>query len=126
MKNLKQHIYRPFAISVAIGTVSVFAALVISAAVVYMMQLPVEICGAFGVLSLAFGCLTAGYALGRKKQRRGLKQGFLCGVALFLLCLFGSLIFGSVSAAGFFGRLAVCVIFGAVGGVIGVNKQVYK
>ncbi|MBD5115311.1 MAG: TIGR04086 family membrane protein [Ruminococcaceae bacterium] len=122
MKNLKQHIYRPFAISVAIGAASVFAALLISAAVVYMMQLPVEICGVFGVISLAFGCMAAGYALGRKKQRQGLKQGFLCGIALFLLCVFGSLIFGSVSAAGFFGRLVACVISGAVGGVIGVNN----
>ncbi|MCM1054820.1 MAG: TIGR04086 family membrane protein [Bacteroides sp.] len=126
MKNLKQHIYRPFAVSAAVGAVSVLIAAAVCSAAVYAMQLPVEICGALGVLSLGFGCLAAGYTLGRKKQRHGIKQGVLCGSALFLLCVSASVIFGSVTAAGFFARLAVCIVFGAVGGVIGVNRQIYK
>lgn len=123
MKNLKQHIYRPFAVSLTVGAVSVLASLILSAAAVYVMQLPVEACGAFGVLSLSLGCLAAGYMLGRKKLRHGIKQGLLCGAALFLLCVILSAVFGSVTAAGFFGRLAVCAVSGAVGGVIGVNKR---
>lgn len=123
MKNLKQHIYRPFAVSLTVGAVSVLASLILSAAAVYVMQLPVEVCGAFGTLSLSLGCLAAGYVIGRKKLRRGIKQGFLCGTALFLLCVILSAVFGSVTAAGFLGRLAVCTVSGAVGGVIGVNRQ---
>lgn len=124
MKNLKQHIYRPFVISLSAGTAALAAALVLCAAAVYVLQLPVEICGSLGAFSLTLGCFTAAYVLGRQKQRRGIKQGFLCGAALFLLCLIGSLIFGELTVGGFFGRLLLCVLSGVIGGVVGVNRKV--
>lgn len=123
MKDLKTHIFQPFIISVVIGAFVSSAVLVLTSAAVYIMQLPVEICGTLALISLACGCFGGGCALGKRKRRRGLKQGFLCGSALFLLCLAGGLIFGSVSPAGAVGRLTVCIIAGAAGGVIGANRE---
>lgn len=123
MKNLKTHIYRPFAISLVLGVFSVFAVLSLGAAIIYALQLPVEVSGLFGVISLAAGCFAAGLLLGKMKRRQGLKQGFLCGTALFLLCFIASLVVGEISAGGFFGRLAICVGTGALGGVLGVNTS---
>lgn len=124
MKNLKQHIYRPFVISVAIGAAAALGAVLLCSAGVYVLQLPVEICRTLGSVSLTFGCFASAYVLGRLKQRHGIKQGVLCGSALFLLCLVGSIIFGEVTAAGFFGRLTLCTLAGAIGGVAGVNRRV--
>lgn len=121
MKNLKQHIYRPFGISVLIGMVSSVIALVLCSAAMYILQLPVETNGAFGAFSLTLGCFVGGLVLGRQKGRKGIKQGFLCGMALFLLCLCGGFIFGSVTVGGFFGRLGLCVCAGMIGGIVGVN-----
>ena len=124
MKNLKQHIYRPFAVSILIGAAVSAAAIFLCAAGVYVMQLPVEISGTLGAFALTLGCFASAYVLGRKKQRHGIKQGFLCGIALFLLCLIGSVVFGQVTMAGFFGRLTLCSAAGAIGGVAGVNRRV--
>ena len=124
MKNLKQHIYRPFVVSVTVGALVSLGALLLCAAAVYVLQLPVELCGALGAFSLTLGCFASAYVLGRQKQRRGIKQGFLCGAALFLICFIGSIVFGEVTAGGFFGRLLLCSAAGVVGGVIGVNRKV--
>ena len=124
MKNLKRHIYGPFAISVAVGAFVSLGALLLCAAAVYILQLPVEVCGTLGAFSLITGCFASAYVLGRQKQRRGIKQGFLCGAALFLICLLGSVIFGEVTAGGFFGRLLLCALAGVIGGVLGVNRKV--
>jgi len=124
MKNLKQHIYRPFAISVTIGIIASAITILLCSASIYVLQLPVEISKTLGALSMASGCFAAAYVLGRKKQRHGIKQGILCGAALFLLCLTGSMVFGEVTIGGFFGRLALCAATGITGGVVGVNRKV--
>ncbi len=121
MKNLKQHIYRPFCISVIIGMACSLTALVLCSAALYVLQLPVEISGIFAAFSLTAGCFVSGFVLGKQKRKHGLKQGILCGAALFLLCLSGGFIFGSITIGGFFGRLVLCLCAGMAGGVVGVN-----
>lgn len=124
MRSLNPHIYRPFAISVAVGAAACGAALLLTSLIMYVLGLPAEAGGAFGLLSLGAGCLTAGYVLGRKKRRSGIKQGILCGAALFLLCFIGSFFFGGATFFGFLTRLFVCLAAGVVGGVAGVNGKI--
>ena len=123
MKSLKEHPMLPFGTSVIIGAAAAAVVLLLGSAVIFVLQLPEDWGHIMGLLSLAVGCLTAGYLLGRKKKRSGIKQGALCGMALFLLCLIGGIILGSVTAGGFFGKLAVCLCAGIIGGVMGVNSR---
>ena len=122
MKSLKEHIMLPFGLAVTAGAFAAVVMLLFSSLVLFVLQLPEDWGYVMGMVSLAAGCLTAGCVLGRKKKRSGIKQGMLCGTALFLLCLIGGLLFGSVTAGGFFGKLAVCLIAGVTGGVLGVNS----
>lgn len=121
MRSLKEHIMQPFGTAVTVGAAAAVTVLLLTSLVMFVLQLPSEWGYVMGLVSLAAGCLTAGYVLGKKKKRSGIKQGLLCGGALFLLCLIGGFIFGSVSVGGFFGKLAVCLFAGIVGGVVGVN-----
>ena len=121
MKNLKQHIYRPFCISIVIGMSVSITALILCSAALYTIQFPVELSGILSAFSLTSGCFSAGFVLGKQKHRHGLKQGILCGSALFIICLIGGITFGSVTVGGFFGRLVLCLCSGMIGGVIGVN-----
>ena len=123
MRSLKEHIMMPFAVSVTVGAAAAVTVLLLTSLVMFILQLPADWGYVMGLVSLAAGCLTAGYVLGRKKRRSGIKQGLLCGMALFLLCFVGGLIFGSVTVGGFFGKLTVCVIAGVTGGVLGVNRN---
>ena len=123
MRSLKEHIMLPFGTAVTAGALAAIAVLLLTSLVLFILQLPADWGYIMGLLSLSVGCLTAGYVLGRKKRRSGIKQGLLCGTALFLLCLIGGLIFGSVTAGGFFAKLGVCLIAGVIGGVTGVNSR---
>ena len=113
----------PFAAAVTAGAFAAITVLLLSSLVLFILQLTADSGYVMGLLSLSAGCLTAGYVLGRKKRRGGIKQGMLCGTALFLLCLIGGVFFGSVTAGGFFAKLAVCLTAGIIGGVAGVNSR---
>ncbi len=63
----------------------------------------------------------------RLKRTKGLLQGFLCGLTLFLLTLLASVIFKKFT----FGDMTVikgiaCIFFGSLGGVIGINSKTTK
>ena len=123
MRTLKEHLLLPFGISVTVGAFAAVTVLLLTSAVMFVLQLPADWGYVMGLVSLAVGCLAAGYVLGRKKHKGGIKQGALCGMALFLLCLIGGFIFGSVTVGGFFAKLAVCLTAGVIGGVAGVNSK---
>ena len=123
MRSLKEHIMLPFGMAVTAGAFAAIAVLLLTSLVLFVLQLPADWGYIMGLLSLSVGCFAAGYVLGRKKRKGGIKQGVLCGTAMFLLCLIGGLIFGSVTVGGFFAKLAVCMIAGVIGGVMGVNSR---
>ena len=123
MRTLKEHIMQPFVAAVVIGAFAAVAVLLLTSLVMFILQLPSDWGYVMGLLSLSMGCLVSGYVLGRKKRRGGIKQGLLCGTAMFLLCLAGGIIFGTVTAGGFFAKLAVCEVAGAAGGIAGANSS---
>lgn len=123
MKSLKKHLLLPFGISVAAGAAVCAAAALLCSLLMSGIQLPVEWGGGLGLFSLSLGCLTAGYILGRKKRKEGIKQGFLCGAALLLISLALGIFFGEVSFWGFFGKFLICMAAGITGGVLGVNSK---
>lgn len=122
MRSLKEHIMLPFGLALTAGAFAAAAVLLLTSLVLFVLQLPADWGYIMGLLSLSVGCLVSGYVLGRKKRKSGIKQGLLCGCTMFLLCLAGGLIFGTVTAGGFFAKLAVCSVAGVAGGVIGVNS----
>ena len=123
MRSLKEHIMLPFGMAVTVGVAAITVVLLMTGVVMFVLQLPAEWGYIMGLTALSVGCAAAGYVLGRMKCRSGIKQGVLCGTALFLLCLIGGMILGSVTVGGFFAKLGVCLSAGIVGGVMGVNSR---
>lgn len=75
-------------------------------------------------LALCAGCFAAAYTVAKKRRRRGLCTGLVCGGAVFAAVFIVGLIFvRSFSAGGFFFRLVSVMLCSAVGGVIGVNSR---
>ena len=123
LKSLKKHLLLPFGISVAAGSAVCAAVTLLCSLLMSIIQLPVEWGGSLGLFSLAAGCLTAGYVLGRKKKKEGIKQGFLCGAALLLISLLLGIFFGELSFLGIIGKALICIAAGIAGGVAGVNSK---
>lgn len=113
----------PFVSAVTAGVLAAAAVLLLTSLVLFILQLPADWGYIMGLLSLSAGCLVSGYSLGKSKRRMGIKQGLLCGITMFLLCLAGGIILGTVTAGGFFAKLAVCVVAGIMGGIAGVNHR---
>ena len=123
MRSLKEHLMLPFVSAVTAGVLAAAAVLLLTSLVLFILQLPADWGYIMGLLSLSAGCLVSGYSLGKSKRRMGIKQGLLCGITMFLLCLAGGIILGTVTAGGFFAKLAVCVVAGIMGGIAGVNHR---
>ena len=123
MRSLKEHIMLPFGMALTVGAAAMAVVLLMTGVVMFVLQLPAEWGYVMGLTALSVGCVTAGYVLGRMKCRSGIKQGVLCGTALFLLCFIGGIILGSVTVGGVFAKLGVCLSAGIVGGVMGVNNR---
>lgn len=83
-----------------------------------------EILDIASVAILSVAAFAAGYAATQLHRSKGMVQGILCGVGLFMLALLLSL----VSSEFEFRDIAVvkaifCLLFGMVGGVKGVNTK---
>ncbi|HZK02398.1 MAG TPA: TIGR04086 family membrane protein [Anaerovoracaceae bacterium] len=77
------------------------------------------------LLSLCIACLLVGLSAGHVIQKKGILVGILFSIIFLLLIIIGAaLITGMYSEAGLLRiRYLPCIIFGAMGGMIGVNMK---
>lgn len=115
---------RAYILALIIGAFFALLALLVFSAALWILGFPVELGGVFASLSFGIGCLASGIAIGRIKKRGGLSKGFKVGILMLIPVIPAALISGGFSAGHLAGRLAVAVLCGMVGGVIGVNKRV--
>ena len=75
------------------------------------------------VVSLCISCFVAGFLCGRMTRKNGLIVGIICGFSVFLLfSLVGLLSIGGAIGVLALTKLVLALIFGAIGGILGVNK----
>ena len=79
--------------------------------------------GAAAVLALAIGSFVCGRTAGIMRRRDGLKTGALCGLIFSVLPVVLALIFHLFGTVMLIIKPILCVAFGAVGGVAGVNRD---
>lgn len=75
------------------------------------------------VPAAAMGSFLCGRTAGKMRRRGGLKTGAVCGIMYCVPLILLALIFGTVQGALLSVKLALCIGFGAAGGVSGVNSQ---
>lgn len=75
------------------------------------------------VPAAAMGSFLCGRTAGKMRRRGGLKTGAVCGIMYCVPLILLALIFGTVQGVLLPVKLALCIGFGAAGGVSGVNSQ---
>lgn len=123
MSEMAKSIFRGLMFSLA-------AALLICAAealISLFLDIPEKYILILSALILAAAAYISAYRSTQLYRSKGLIQGLLCGAAVFLTALFLSVLSGSFG----FGELTaikavLCIIFGAVGGVKGINTKKTK
>lgn len=77
--------------------------------------------------ALCAGAYSAGYVCAKSRRRHGLALGLLCGAFIFT-AIFAVSLFFARSSQGLNGssKLLLALLFGAVGGIVGVNSKANK
>lgn len=111
------------AIGLGVGVLISAVALLLAAILMTWVDLPQAAVSPISVAALGLGSLVAGLVAARRFGKNGLLIGAVCGLGLFLITwIAGLLSFGSVQLGFALFKLAVSVLCGAIGGVLGVGR----
>lgn len=112
------------AVSAAIGLVTSAALLFLAAALMTVWDLPEGAVSPIAVSALGIGAWVAGLLAAKRTGKNGMAVGALCGCLLFGLALIAGLsVFGKVQIGFTLFKLAVSVLCGAIGGILGVGGK---
>ncbi len=115
--------FLPFAAGLAVGYVVMLLVSAGAALLLSFFDGAAKTAGAAAVLALAIGSYFCGRTAGMMRRRGGLKTGLLCGLLFLVLPILLSLIFREFEGVMLPVKLILCVAFGVVGGVAGVNTD---
>lgn len=97
--------------------------LALFAAVMYVLSMPPETAGAMSLISLAAGCLCAGYVCGSIKLRKGLRSGIICAAIISAASLAVSALSGNLTGSSAAARLMTAAFSCCTGSVLAVNRK---
>jgi len=98
-------------------------ALLLSALIIYALKLPSSYGGFFALASYGAGCLAAGFTAGTLKRQGGLFAGIFAAFLFLLPIALIGWFAGSFTGEAALNKVIVTLLCGAVGGVIGVNRN---
>lgn len=91
------------------------------------VDVPIKALEILSLLMIAYSCFISAYVSTQIYRRNGIYQGIICGgvifCILFILSLFAHKAQFSLSVII---KFAVCIFFGAIGGIKGVNTRKTK
>lgn len=108
-------------ISAAAGTAGVFLCTLFFSLLTFAVLHSISFAGFFSTAALIAGTIPAGWLCGHYRRRRGLAEGALCGMVMYvIMSAAGLVLFGSPIAIK---KLLLLTACGAAGGVWGVNSK---
>ena len=109
------------AISAAFGGTVVICFSAAMAGVTYLFLKEMIFVKYIAIIALILGGIASGWLCGKLRRRLGLKEGSLCGAALYVLTVALSLLLLSHIPSP--AKLLLLAVSGALGGVWGVNSK---
>lgn len=115
---------RPILVGVCVGALSCLVILLVMAAIMAAVDVPKVAVTPLAIAAGAFGACISGFVGARIAKEKGLLFGAACGLLLFAIVLLaGFAVLKDIRGANILIKLAVMVICGAIGGIIGVNTR---
>ena len=112
------------AVSALIGFSVVFLLIIIFAYLITKIDAADTVVSVMTSAALCVGAYAGGFISARKRRKNGLFMGVLCGIFMFFVIFIISTFFAQ-TISGFSGsaKLIMTLIFGALGGIVGVNSK---
>lgn len=101
---------------------AVFGAIVISVAMC-IADLPAAVVNIITMASLAASCFSGGYSSSRICRHHGLIQGLICGGVPATVIFTVSMIHNGYFTDFCLIKIVICMLFGAAGGIKGINTK---
>ncbi len=115
--------FLPFGAGLAAGYLLTAGTAAAGALIMWLLGADGGLSWIVAVPAAAMGSFLCGRTAGKMRRRGGLKTGVVCGIMYCIPLILMALIFGTMQGALLPVKLALCVGFGAAGGVSGVNSQ---
>lgn len=115
--------FGPYAAGLIIGYVSSVIFAVLAAFLLYITDSAEAMSGTAAVIITAIAAFLTGRSAGKRRRRDGLATGAACALLYFLPMLLISIVTGAFGGVLMWVRLILCIVFGAAGGVAGVNSS---
>ena len=120
-RSIWSNVYLSFAAAVLLGGAIMLTGAAALSALSYYVLKTVQFTELFAAGSAGIGAFCAAYICGRYRRRRGLIDGIICGVVLYLsLSAAAMMMTGAPAEAK---KLLLLTVAGAAGGVMGVNTK---
>lgn len=121
---LKDTKFYGFGAAVLTGFFVILGCLFLFSAVISKIDAPSAVVAVMSTAALCAGAYSGGFVGAKKRRKNGMMVGIVTGTAIFFVIFLLSLIFAKTAVSISAGtKLILAVIFGAVGGVIGVNSK---
>ena len=118
---------RPLLFGTLVGAVLTLLVLFGEAAVCVLTDVPVALIPLLAALGCALGAAVGGVTAGKIARKNGWLTGLLSGVCLWLLLsLVGFACVGKTEVIHALVSAVICLVCGAVGGIVGVNLRQSK
>ncbi len=122
--SLFTHLIRPLLVGLCVGVIACTLLLMLSAAVIGTVDVPQQVVFPLSMVAAGVATLLAGLVTARLAGKNGLLMGLLCGLLLFLLIMVaGFLRFSDAGFTSWATKLAILLVAGGLGGVLGVGKR---
>lgn len=114
-------------ISALTGFFVIMGCLFLFSAVISKIDAPPALITVMSTISLCVGAYVGGFTGAKKRRKNGMLMGLLTGAVIFAAIFIISIIFAKTAitftAAS---KLLLTVVFGAVGGIVGVNSKIKR
>ena len=108
-------------LSVILGMVSMAAGIVLSTTLIFFVLKDIRLTRALTGGAIALGAYISGFVYGKYRRRKGLFCGTFCGVVIYaVISSIGIIVIGHPVGIK---KLLLLSVFGAEGGVAGVNSK---
>ncbi len=115
---------QPVLVGIGVGLLACIGILMLMAMLVESVDVPRSAILPLAITAAAVGAFVAGLVSAAMAKRNGLLMGAACGLGLFVLILLaGFARYAGVSGGHAMLKLAVLVLTGGVGGILGVNMR---
>ena len=108
--------------SALVGFLVIMGCLFVFSAVLTKIDAPAAVVAVMSTISLCAGGYAGGFTSARRRRKNGLLSGLLTGAVMFALIFLIGMIFARTAVGlGALSKFILTLLFGAIGGVVGVN-----